>query len=668
MGQGPGRTKKNNGNIWPWPVPDRVEQQEEGLGQHIWLRLLETTDVHGHLLAYDYASDTKVDGFGLEKVAGHIKKMRAEATNTFLFENGDFLQGSPLTDITIRPENGWSGPNPVVTAMNHLKYDAATLGNHDFNFGLDWLQTALKEAAFPVICANIMTQKHSTDPTKDVTLFPPYQILDCALTDNGGNTQRIRIGIIGLLPPQILQWDRDHLFGRLEARDMLEAAQAYVPAMKKDGAEIILALAHTGVGQGEMSPGQENAGLALADVSGIDAVMTGHVHQVFPNPNVTSADPGVSFSNGTLAGKPAVMAGFRGSHLGVIDLLLQPTATRWQVVGHKVKAHAVSETASTADPKLAEIVATAHQTTLRQNNVAVGVSSVPVHSYLSQFRPDPGQQLIMACKRDALAAVLKESEHASLPVLSASAPYKTGGPAGPEFYTDIPAGPISLRNIASLYPFPNTLVGLRMTSDQLLDWLERSVSCLQQLRRGERRQVYWNPAFVGHAFDTVYGLEYDIDLTQPPRFNHLGELINPGAKRIQNVTHAGRPLASDAAFAVAVKNFRAATLSSLMQDEPNQPHVLFKGTRLIRDLVTEFLSTRDICPPTPAQKMWRFVPVAETSVLLETGPGVLDYPGDLRALGARVGDTTRQGFVQIEIPLNGPQAMSSQDNVAEKHV
>src|SRR6056297_82491 len=168
------------------------------------LRLLATSDVHGTILPFDYSSGCSGGGFGLARTASLIATARAEAPGAcLLFDNGDFLQGTPLSDL--HHLEGPSAPHPVIAAMNRLGYDAATLGNHEFNFGLDALSTALSQARFPVICANAITRRGTT-PAQDETLFPPSLLIDRQVTGRNGTRQSLRIGVLGLLPPQITAW------------------------------------------------------------------------------------------------------------------------------------------------------------------------------------------------------------------------------------------------------------------------------------------------------------------------------------------------------------------------------------------------------------------------------------------------------------------------------
>ena len=244
---------------------------------------METTDLHVHVWPYDYYSDRAVDTVGLARTAAHIADIRAEATNSLLLDNGDFLQGNPMGDY-IAYERGMNDGDmhPVITAMNAVGFDASTLGNHEFNYGLDFLMKSLAGAAFPVVSANVVKEQ-GADPTKDTTLLKPYVILDRELTDGAGEKHAIRIGLIGFVPPQIVNWDRKHLEGNVTTRDIVAAAEAYVPQMREEGADIIIALSHSGIGAADRSDGMENASVPLAAIDGVDALLTGHSHLVFPS-------------------------------------------------------------------------------------------------------------------------------------------------------------------------------------------------------------------------------------------------------------------------------------------------------------------------------------------------------------------------------------------------
>jgi len=213
-----------------------------GASATLHLRLLETTDVHANLLPYDYFTNRPVADYGLARTATLIQAARAEHKNVLLFDNGDYLQGTPLSDLAAAaatPRN--TIKHPVITAMNALNYDAATVGNHEFNFGLDLLQRCLRSATFPVICANLL---HIDGPGQLSPLFPPYLILKRELHDSTGAVHHLKIGVIGLTPPQATTWDQYHLQGRVESRDMIETAEQVIRDARAAGADLIVALAH----------------------------------------------------------------------------------------------------------------------------------------------------------------------------------------------------------------------------------------------------------------------------------------------------------------------------------------------------------------------------------------------------------------------------------------
>ena len=306
------------------------------------LRIMETTDLHVHVFPYDYYSDKPRDTVGLSRTASLINQVRAEATNSLLLDNGDFLQGNPMGDY-IAYERGMKegDSHPVITAMNTVGFDASTLGNHEFNYGLDFLEKSLAGAEFPVVSANVVKEMGGS-PTADKTLLKPYVILEREIELGDGSKAPIKIGVIGFVPPQIMNWDRRHLEGNVQARDIVESAQAYVPQMREEGAEIILALSHSGIAGAEPVEGMENASTAVAAVDGIDAVLTGHHHLVFPSPAYADL-PAVDAEKGTLHGKPAVMGGFWGSHMGLIDLMLERDGNEWKVVNFTTEARPIAK-------------------------------------------------------------------------------------------------------------------------------------------------------------------------------------------------------------------------------------------------------------------------------------------------------------------------------------
>lgn len=619
------------------------------------LRLMETTDLHVHVFPYDYYADKEVDTVGLARTASIVKSIRAEATNTLMLDNGDFLQGNPMGDYIAYERGMKEGDmHPVIQAMNTLGFDASTLGNHEFNYGLDFLMKSLAGADFPVVSANVV-KKVGAKPSDDETLVKPYVLLDRKLIDGAGEQHDIKIGIIGFVPPQIMNWDRRHLEGKVQARDILEAARAWVPQMKEAGADIIIALSHSGIGAAKEEDMMENASVPLAAVEGIDAIMTGHSHLVFPSG--TYADyPGVDVSKGTIHGKPATMGGFWGSHLGLIDLMLERDGGNWRIASHSAEARAISQRNEDrsvmalveSDPEILASVQQEHDETLAYVRRAVGKTDANLHSYFALVADDPSVQIVSNAQTWYIEQMLKGTAHEGLPILSAAAPFKAGGRGGPEYYTDVPKGDVAIKNVADLYLYPNTARAVRVTGAQVKDWLERSAGMFNQITPGQQDQPLLSDSFPSYNFDVIDGVTYQIDLSQPSKFGPKGEVMNAEANRIIDLKFDGQPINPKAEFIIATNNYRASGGGEFPGASGDT--IVFEGPDTNRDVIVRYIVEKGTISPR-ADANWRFAPMAGTSVLFETGPKAADYVDEVTGVEMeQVGDT-EDGFAQFRITL-----------------
>ena len=528
-------------------------------GKHeVSIRILGTTDIHTNLYNHDYYKDAETLEFGLAKTATLIKEARAEAKNTLLFDNGDLIQGNPLGDYKARVDKLEEGEiHPVFQAMKQLDYDAATLGNHEFNYGLEFLDEVLDDAPMPYVSANVYKDDHDNDPSNDEHYFEPYTILKKKVVDDRGKTQVIKVGVVGAVAPQITQWDKAHLDGKVTTKDIVKSVEAQIPKMKEEGADLIIALTHTGIGDAEINELEENAAYDLTKVEGIDAIISGHSHSTFPG-NYRNL-PGVDADKGTINGVPVVMAGSWGSHLGVIDLKIKKEKGKWLVKNSESEIRAIYDKTnkiSLAEPdnEVLEAVKEAHEETLNYVRQPVGTTTADIHSYFALVQDDPSIQIVTNAQKWYVEKKVKGTPDENLPILSAGAPFKAGG----SNYTYIPAGTIAIKNVADLYLYPNTVATIKITGADVKEWLEMSAGKFNQIDpTSDKEQPLINRSYPTFNYDVIDGVTYEIDVTEPAKYDSNSNLVNAEANRIKNLQYNGQPIDLEQEFLVATNNYRA---------------------------------------------------------------------------------------------------------------
>lgn len=624
------------------------------------LRIMETTDIHVNIVNYDYYKDQPTNEFGLAKTATLIKKARDEVVNSMLFDNGDLIQGNPLGDYVAKVHPLQDGEtHPVYKAMNLLQYDAGNIGNHEFNYGLDFLKTSLKGAKFPYVNANVFVDDHDENPDNDENYFTPYLILDKTFKDETGAAQQLKIGVIGFVPPQITVWDKSNLDGKVVAKDIVETAERFIPKMKAEGADLIVAIPHSGFGDTEHKSMEENAVYSLSSVKGIDAILFGHSHVVFPSDSFKDKQ-GIDVQKGTINGIPAVEPGFWGNNLGIIDLVLQKKNGKWTVIDSHAETRQIYKTENKAvvptvdaDPDVLNAVKDDHEATLSYIRGPVGTTTAPINSYFALVQDDPSIQLVNNAQKWYVEKSIKGTELDGLPVLAAGAPFKAGGRSGPNYYTDIPAGTIAVKNLSDLYIYPNTLKAVLLTGAQVKEWLEMSAGQFNQidpLKPDEQQLV--NNSFPTYNFDVIDGVTYQIDVTKPAKYDAKGGVANPDANRIKNLQYDGKPIDPQQKFLVATNNYRASgggnfpglDGKSIVIDSPDEN----------RNVVLQYIVEQKTINPS-VDGNWSFAPIAGSpTVIFETSPSAQKAAETVKNI--KFVSTLESGFAKYQIALGTGEA------------
>ncbi|MBA5606645.1 bifunctional 2',3'-cyclic-nucleotide 2'-phosphodiesterase/3'-nucleotidase [Duganella sp. FT3S] len=648
-----------------------VAQAAPPAGSAATLAVLETTDLHATVLSYDYYKLKPEPAIGLERTATLIRQARAEFPNTLLLDNGDAIQGTALADY-----QALVAPPPcdralaIYRALDALGVEGGGIGNHEFNYGLAYLSRVTGSAFqvdgvdpaaprcagphFPLVLANVYSSR-THQP-----LFTPYRILDKEVSATGPDGQplrtTIRIGIIGFTPPAILDWDKRALEGKVYTEGVRETAQKFIPRMRAEGADLVVAIAHGGIDGAPYTPAMENAGLYLAQVPGVDAMLIGHAHQTFPDAASTVPAfnlPGVDKVRGTVFGVPTVMASLWGKYLGVIGLRLRYDGQRWLVDKERttVEARAIQHADRSfvaPDPSIAALVADEHAATIAYVQAPLGHSDFRMASYFADVG-DPGAiEPVNLAQTDYVRRYVQTNlpQYAALPVLSMASPFKTGA-AGPGDYTDVKAGPVALNNAADLYLYPNALYAVKVTGAELRAWLEKAAGRFHRIDpSASAPQELVDTAFAGFNFDmlTDPDVRYAIDVTRP-----VGQ-------RILDLRYRGAPVAAEQAFIVATNSFRANGGGAFPGLDGSR--TVLAAPDASRDVLIAYIrATQHLTRSAHgAARSWRFAPVVLAGpVVFHAPPGLEPLAHDAGLTGVRqlqADDGGGKGFALYGIDLS----------------
>ncbi len=591
----------------------------------IKLRIIETTDIHTNVMDYDYYKDQPSQQIGLGRAATLVKQAREEAVNSVLVDNGDLIQGSPMGDYMAAKGINAGEIHPVYKAMNQLDYDVGNIGNHEFNYGLEFLKNSIDGANFPYVSANVFDKKTGEH------YFKPYLIKTHTFKDTDGQSHEIKVGYIGFVPPQIMVWDKKNLEGKVFAEDITETAKKLVPQMKKEGADVIVAIPHSGISTDPYKLGAENSVYYLTEVEGIDAIAFGHSHAVFPGKDFAKLQ-GVDNAKGTINGVTAVMPGRWGSHVGVMDLMLKEKDGKWQVVEGQSEARPIFDKANKkslaeADKGIVDALVDDHKGTREFVNQPIGKANDVMYSFLALVQDDPTIQIVNLAQKDYVERFIQgDPDLEGIPVLSAAAPFKVGGRKDdPNGFTEVESGQLTFRNAADLYLYPNTLVAMKVKGKEVHEWLECSAGQFNHIDVNSTKPqslINWD-SFRTYNFDVIDGVNYQIDVTQPPKYDADCKVINPDSQRIVNLTYNGKPVDPKQDFIIATNNYRAysATFPGTGPD-----FIAFDAPDENRSVVAAYISriSKEQGEVTPsADNNWSFAPIKSDNKLdvrFETSP------------------------------------------------
>lgn len=627
-------------------------------GQSVDVRILATTDLHTNLVNYDYYQDKPVETLGLAKTAVLIEEAKAENSNIVLVDNGDTIQGTPLGNYKslIDPiEEGEQ--HPMYAALDTLGFDAGTLGNHEFNYGLDYLRKVIATAGMPLLNANVL------DPTTKNFLYQPYTIIDKTFTDTTGKAVSLKVGITGIVPPQILNWDKAYLEGKVIVRDAVEAVRDIVPVIRENGADIVLVLSHSGIGDDQYEVGEENVGYQIASLAGVDAVITGHSHAEFPGtaekPSFYAKYAGVDDTNGKINGTPVTMAGKYGDHLGVIDLNLTYTDGKWTTTSSKAAIRKIDTKSSVADSRIIDLAKEAHTETINYVRQQVGETTAPINSFFALVQDDPSVQIVNNAQIWYAKQQLAGTPEAGLPILSAAAPFKAGTRGDATAYTDIPAGPIAIKNVADLYLYDNVTAILKVNGAQLKEWLEMSAGQFNQIDPNSTEpQNLVNTDYRTYNFDVIDGVTYQYDITQPNKYDRSGKLVNETASRVRNLQYNGQAVTDEQEFIVVTNNYRANGTFPGVKDASVNYLLNLEN----RQAIINYISTEKVINPT-ADNNWTFTDsIKGLDLRFLTADRAKELVANQEGLVYLQASTENEGFGEFKFVYTEPKVVTPPTN------
>ena len=569
-------------------------------GNLVHLTIMGTSDLHGSVFNWNYFTNAEYDDsakndIGLAKLATLVERVRSQRgrDHTLMIDAGDTIEGTPLAYYFARiaPITD-ANVHPMAAAMNYIGYDAAALGNHEFNYGIPLLRTFADQLDFPLLGANAL------DARTGRPAFTPYVIKTVRVEGE----QPIKVGVLGLTNPGIAIWDEANVQGRMTFPGLVEQAGIWVPRMRAAGVDVVVVAAHSGAttssSYGDALPVPENVSTLVAQqVPGIDAILVGHAHQEISERRVVNE----------VSGREVVLTEplAWGMRLSLIDLMLVRAGPRWVV--QSCGSNVLNSNTVPQDPELVELLTAHHDKVVTYVNSVIGSCTVAMSCGTAHYEDTAALHFINLVQAQAVRTAIAGTAEAALPMLSITALSNREAV--------IPAGQVAVRDIAGLYVFDNTLLAITFTGAQVKAHLEKSVEYFRQVTGigpftpDELTNAVTVEAPSGtpdYSFDVMGGLDapltYDIDVAQ-----------NPGS-RIVNLAYAGAPIDLAAQFVVAINSYRQSG-GGAFPDVRTSP-VVHNAQQEIRQLIIDWVTSHKVVDPLAFTSTdWKLVSNGATVVI-----------------------------------------------------
>lgn len=526
-------------------------------GEETHIVILATSDMHGNVWGYTYEDNAESSNNGMARLYTYIKQVREENPVVFLIDGGDDIQGTIMTDDIANkvPDS----EHPVMAAMNFMGYDSMTLGNHEFNWGINTMKKILGQAEFPVLGANILDQDGNYITGRGWTIV-----------ERGG----VRLAVIGVCTPDIPIWDTD----KEGIRDTtFEPAYTGVKrALEEigDQADIILVSAHMGqYAEFDEDGGSDSASKILEENPEVDLLQTAHMHITV---------------NDRINGTPIAAVRNQGREIARFDVTLDQDMNI-----RDVSTEIIDMTGYEPSKEIREIpaVKAAHEqavSLIRTDTGEDGEPGEPLGSTTARFQPEneikglPEGRLLDTAVLDLILKIQLLNSGADV---ASCALFKNT--------SDLPEGPISYNNIFNIYKYDNTLYMLNVTGRELKNYMEWSAECYNQWKPGDIN-ISFDPEYPDYLYDMFAGVDYEINLSRPK------------GERIENVMYKGQPLQDDQILKLAVNNYRYN--SGIRAQNLAEGKRFWESSNSIRDMIVNYF--RDHSPVEPTvDNNWRITGV-----------------------------------------------------------